>query len=540
MLRISGARVYDPLNGLAGGIRDVCIQDSQIAASLPPEAPTLDARGLVLMPGGVDMHSHIAGHTVNLARRLLPEDRRGDPQPRVAPLRSGTGGCVPSTFTTGQRYAALGYTTVMDAAVAPLRARQALAELDDTPLVDKGFYILLGNNQLLFQLIAEGRTEELRHAVGWWLNATQAYAVKLANPGGVELWKRGNRNATELDQTIDGRPLTPRQVIAALAEAANALDLPHPIHLHGLNLGQPGNAGITLQTLNTLAGQRAHLAHLQFHCYGAAPDGRHTSRAPEIIDFIDGHPELSADVGQVLFGPAVTTTADVPVSFWLHHLTRGKWASGDVECETGCGLLPLAYREASYAHALQWGLGLELFLLSRDPWRMVFSTDHPNGALFTSYPRLIRLLMDRDFRADQIRRANADAMRQTTLLDGLQREYTLSEIAIITRAGPARLLGLTQKGHLGPGADADLALYTEQANKEAMFSAPRYVFKAGEMVVGDGELRAEPNGRLLHVAPSYDPSIKRVLRPMFDEHYSVQFDNYPVPGTASRLPTEGL
>jgi len=211
-----------------------------------------------------------------------------------------------------------------------------------------------------------------------------------------------------------------------------------------------------------------------------------------------------------------------------------------VGCTTGCGLLPLAFRETNYVHTLQWGLGLELFLLSRDPWRMVFSTDHPNGALFSSYPRLIRLLMDRDFRADQIRRANPAALRHTTLLDGLQREYTLSEIAIITRAGPARLLGLTHKGHLGPGADADLTLYAEQADKEAMFGAPRYVFKAGTMVVGDGELRAEPPGRLLQAAPPYDPTIERLLRPFFDEHYSVRFDNYPVPGSAARRrPAEG-
>jgi formylmethanofuran dehydrogenase subunit A len=536
MLRITGARVYDPLNGVDGAVRDVCVQAGRIVADLPPEAPRLDASGLVLMPGGVDLHSHIAGHTLCLARRLLPEDRRGDPQPRAGRARSGTGGCAPATFTTGYRYAALGYTTVMDAAVAPLRARQALDELDDTPLLDKGFFILLGNNQLLYHLIADGRAEELRQALAWWLSATRAYAVKLANPAGVELWKRGHANATDLDQALDGGSLTPRRVILALAEAANALGLPHPIHLHCNNLGQSGNADTTLETLRTLAGHRAHLCHVQFHCYGRAPDGRPTSRAAEIVEYLDARPELSADVGQVLFGPAVTTTADVPASYWLHHLTRGKWASGDIECETGCGLLPLAYRETSYVNALQWAIGLELFLLSRDPWRMVFSTDHPNGALFSSYPRLIRLLMDREFRAEQIRRAHPAAIGRTALADGLAREYTLQEIAIITRAGPARLLGLAHKGHLGPGADADLALYAEQPDKEAMFSAPRYVLKAGEVVIGGGEFRLETAGRLLEASPAFDPAIERVLRPLFEDHYSVRFDNYPVPASPARRP----
>ncbi|MCC7361544.1 MAG: formylmethanofuran dehydrogenase subunit A [Anaerolineales bacterium] len=533
-LRIAGARVYDPANGVDGAAQEVCIRNGRIVAALPPEAATLDARGLVLMPGGVDLHSHIAGHTINLARRMMPQEHRRDPQPGRGDGRSGTGGSAPSTFATGQRYAALGYTTVMDAAIAPLRARQAVAELEDTPIVDKGFFALLGNNRLLFDLLAAGRTEEVREAVAWWLAATRAYAVKLANPGGVEQWKRSRQNVTELDEAIGGLALTPRQVIDELAQAANALGLPHPIHLHGLNLGQPGNAAVTLQTLQTLAGQRAHVCHIQFHCYGATDDGRPTSRAREIVEYLGAHPELSADVGQVLFGPAMTTTADIPVSAWLHHLTRGPWVSGDVECETGCGLQPLTYREASYAHALQWALGLELFLLSPDPWRLVFSTDHPNGALFTSYPRLIRLLMDKTFRAEQMARANPAAVRQTALADGLTREYTLGEIAIITRAGPAKLLGLTNKGHLGPGADADLALYEDQPDKEAMFSAPRYVFKAGQRVVGEGELRAEPQGQLLSVTPGYDPAIERTLRPWFADNYSVSFDNYAVPGSPAR------
>ena len=99
-----------------------------------------------------------------------------------------------------------------------------------------------------------------------------------------------------------------------------------------------------------------------------------------------------------MFGPAMTMTADAPVSAVLREITHGKWVNADTEAETGCGIVPFTYRERNYVHALQWGIGLELFLLSRDPWRIVLSTDHPNGGSFLSYPRLIRLLMDREFR----------------------------------------------------------------------------------------------------------------------------------------------
>jgi formylmethanofuran dehydrogenase subunit A len=107
MLRIAGGAVYDPANAVNGAVRDICVRDGTIVAELPDDAPVLDARGMVVMPGGVDVHSHVAAGSVNLARRLVPEEHATDPAPapRLAggqrPARSGTGGTVPSTFTTG-------------------------------------------------------------------------------------------------------------------------------------------------------------------------------------------------------------------------------------------------------------------------------------------------------------------------------------------------------------------------------------------------------------------------------------------------------
>jgi formylmethanofuran dehydrogenase subunit A len=114
------------------------------------------------------------------------------------------------------------------------------------------------------------------------------------------------------------------------------------------------------------------------------------------------------------------------------------------------------------------------------------------------------------------------------VLADLDREYTLNEIAIVTRAGPARLLGLHDKGHLGVGADADITIYEEEDDKERMFSAPRYVIKDGRPIIEDHEFRTDHQGRVLHVAPGYDPDIEKVVRPFFDDYYSIQFDNYRV------------
>jgi formylmethanofuran dehydrogenase subunit A len=118
-------------------------------------------------------------------------------------------------------------------------------------------------------------------------------------------------------------------------------------------------------------------------------------------------------------------------------------------------------------------------------------------------------------------------LRRCTLKD-LDREYSLYDIAIITRAGPARLLGLPHKGHLGPGADADITIYTPSSDRRAMFALPRMVLKRGEVIVEQGEIRQDLYGRTLHVAPEYDQGLVPDIRKWFESYYTVQFANYPV------------
>src|SRR4029079_4759344 len=96
------------------------------------------------------------------------------------------------------------------------------------------------------------------------------------------------------------------------------------------------------------------------------------------------------------------------------------------------------------------------------------------------------------------------------------------------RAGPARLLGLTSKGHLGVGADADVTVYVPDENRAAMFSTPRYVVKGGTLVVEEGELRRAPDGRRIHVRPPFDTGITRDIQRYFDQYSTVRFANYPV------------
>ena len=101
-----------------------------------------------------------------MRRRLLPDEHAADPGTRsgagrwraARTLRAPAARCR-RTFTTGYRYAGLGYTTAFDAAVAPLTARHSHSELDDTPIVDGGFYVLMGNDEYLLRQIEAGREQ---------------------------------------------------------------------------------------------------------------------------------------------------------------------------------------------------------------------------------------------------------------------------------------------------------------------------------------------------------------------------------------------
>lgn len=535
LFKISGGKVYDPVQGLDGVVTDLWIQDGRLVE--PPSDPsirparTLDATGLVIMPGGIDMHCHIAGSKVNTARKLQPEAKRNaEPVARGPRTRSGTLGSVPSTFVTGYKYAGLGYSTAFDAAIPPLAARHVHEEFADTPCIDKGFYVLLGNNHYIMEAVAQNDPAKVESFVAWLLGAAKAYAPKLVNPGGVEAWKQKQAGEMiRLDGPVPHFGVTPRQIITAVAEAAARLRLPHPVHLHANNLGLPGNWATTLETMQALEGRRAHLTHIQFHSYGGGQGDEDTfsSKVQPLADYVNSHENITVDVGQVMFGPTTIMTGDSAVGYYLQKLGGVRWFNGDVELESGCGIAPIEYKNKSLVHALQWAIGLEWYLLVDDPWRVVMSTDHPNGGSFLAYPRIIKLLMDRNYRRDLLKTCHPLVRRRSILAD-LNREYTLREICIITRSGPARILGLTHKGHLSPGADADITIYEPNDDIEKMFELPRYVIKAGQVIVENGEIREPVDGKLYHVQADYDREREAEIAAWFNDHYSLSFRNYPV------------
>jgi formylmethanofuran dehydrogenase subunit A len=556
-LIIKNGLVYDPLNKLDGEKKDIFIKDGIIVEKVNGDAKVINAAGMIIMPGGVDIHSHIAGAKVNTGRILRPDDKPPECNEKKSKVRrSGTGFSVPSTWSTGYRYAKMGYTTVCEPAMPMLKARHTHEEFLEIPIIDKLAMPIFGNNWYVLNFIRNNEIEKLAAYVNWILKATKGYAIKIVNPGGVENWAWG-KNCDSVDTPVLYWDVTPRQIVESLAKANELLNLPHSIHVHCNNLGHPGNYKHSIETFKICekikpAGDRDssfHVTHCQFNAYAGTNWGDINSGAADIADYVNSHKHMTLDSGQVVFTKYATTTmtGDGPWEFALHHLggmsSWGskpgiKWVNGQVEAESGSGVVPYFFSPKIGVNAIQWAIALELMLLIKNPWQLSHTTDHPNGAPFTTYPIVFKWLMDRKSRKDMLENVVSKKASTATSLPDLDREYTLSELCIVTRAGNAKTLGLKDRGHLGVGAIGDVAVYNLDPKTmdgkaiEKAFSSAAYTIKDGNIVVKDGKIMATTMGTLLQaegqVKDHVHEEMMEEVKARWRDHYSINFNNYAV------------
>lgn len=545
-LLIRNGLVYDPANNIEGEVMDIAVEGGKIVEEIKEKQfKTIDASGMIVLPGGVDIHTHIAGSEVNAGRLLRPEDHLKDFETKTWITRSGVGRSVPSTFTTGYRYARMGYTTVCNPSMPPLESKHTHEELNDTPMLDKVTFPLLGDWWFTLEYIRDGLIEECASHIAWMIHATKGYAIKIVNPGGVEAWGFG-RNVKDLDDPIPNFGVTPRDILRGLCKVNQILNLPHTIHVHTNRLGQPGNYQIALETMRCVEDLASndqpniHVTHCQFSSFKGSSWRNMRSGAEEIARYVNSHKHVTLDMGQIVFTDTTTMTADGPWQYILYGLSGNKWVNHDVETETGSGIVPFRYRRKNYVHAVMWSIGLELALLVKDPWRIYLTTDHPNGGPFTAYPRVISWLMSVKAREKTLKRINRKA-RAKSLLPSIDREYTLQEIAIITRAGQAKALGLGFKGNLGVGADADISIYdvdprkvdpsTDYKKFRKAFERAAYTIKEGRVIVKDGEIVNHVYGRTIWVDVKLKSpfEVSSDMKARFREYWTVEFENYIVP-----------
>jgi formylmethanofuran dehydrogenase subunit A len=513
MICIKGGKVYDPANGVDGVVKDIWIDKGCIIAE--PERPEnveiIDAAGCLIAPAGVEAHTHVAGAQLNTARRIL-----NDP--------AASQYLLPPSALAAERYLKMGYTTVFDAAMSTLFSRLTRSDLSQMPGIDRGAFTVMGDHVLLHQAVDSGDDAALRDAIGWLLQVSGGYAVKLVNPGGG-LAHKNHQAAPHLDDPIGNGKVTQRQFIQKMVCVVNDMLLPHPVHLHAGFLGVPGNSVSFCDTVRSLEGRRAHLCHIQFYCYGDDGSQGYTSAAAQVAQVFSENPELTCDIGQVIFGQAMAVSCDTSGLSYLHSLIHAPWASRQIEGEGGSACLPLAYLTKDAASAVQWAAGLELMLRFPDPARIFLTTDHPNGGQFDMYPMVISWLMDKEARQKVLHSIHKAGTEKSGLAE-IDRELSLCEIISMTSAGPAKALGLSDRGHLGVDATADIRCYQPDSDKQKMFANPCWVMRHGEIVVKNGKIITPQPGSTLAIRPDWDESRRVEIEAEMQKVLSIPVEQY--------------
>jgi formylmethanofuran dehydrogenase subunit A len=458
-----------------------------------------------------------------------------------------TGLSTPNVYRIGYEYAIMGYTVVAEPATPPVLTRHTHHEFNAIPIIDKLAYVIVDSNWLLLDLVKQGDINLLAAYLAWVLRATKTYSLKLVDPGSDFVWQLKGGSVDIYDQ-IPIYGITPADIIESVANAAQLINIPHKVHIHCNRLGYPGNYITTLKTMELSPkiqklseGLAMHITHVQFTGYKGDSWISLESGGEEIAKELNRNPYISLDLGQAIPGRSVTTmTGDAPFEFVLYHLMRGKWYSVDTESDGAAGIVPYKYRKKNYVNTIQWVIGLEITLLADDLQRVFIATDHPNAGLFTDYPLIFAWLMSKKAREDTMKNMNQRALKRSAL-PAIDRELTLYDIALMTRASPAKLLGLQEtKGHLGIGADADVAIYdinpfTTDPSKDytkiiTAFRRAWITIKDGEIVVNKGEVINPISGATYYVDPAIpedlDRELYKVLSEKVKQYYSVTMDTF--------------
>ena len=546
---IKNGFVVDPARKINGDVMDIAIKDDKIVEKVGSGAKEIDARGKVVMTGGVDIHAHVAGPKVNVGRLMRPEDKLFKSPNAQAPYRIESGFSIPSTFKTGYDYARMGYAFVMEAAMPPLHSPHVHEEIHDTPIIDQGALPVFANNWFVLEYLKNREIENSAAYTAWLLAATKGYGVKLVNPGGTAAWAWG-LNCLTLNDPVPFFDITPAEIISGLMQTNEYLGLPHSIHIHQNSLGTPGNYEITLDSFRLAEGVKAnnkfsrdsvmHSTHVQFHSYGGDSWRNFESKAKEVMDYINGQKNITVDLGCVTLDETTTMTADGPFEHHLNQLNHLKWANTDVELETAAGVVPYVYDKDIKVCGIQWAIGLELGLYAKDPMRTFITTDHPNAGPFIRYPRIIKWLMSKKAREETLESMKyTDKVIDATNIHSLDTERTLYEIAQMTRAGPAKALGLSHIfGSLAPGMEANVVVYDlnfddmpdDPEQIERAFLRSSNFIKSGDIVVKDGDIVSHGNKRTFWVNARVkeNPQVIRDIHEKFLKEYTVGLGNYTV------------
>ena len=235
-----------------------------MVADLPEDAPRIDARGMVVMPGAWTSTRTWPGRRSTWRAASHP-GRAGIPSSVPTIPRSGSGGIVPSTFVTGYRYAQLGYTTVVER--RRRRWRRGTRSSSSRHADGRHGHLRAPRRRRACSTSSAGPGAAAR-VLAWGLDAAGATGSSSSTRVGLAL----ERGVGDVGSRRRGAGVTPREVLAAMPAAVDGLGLPHPVHVIATTWVSAATEDRERHS-RPMEGRRAHLATSSSTRTAASPAG---------------------------------------------------------------------------------------------------------------------------------------------------------------------------------------------------------------------------------------------------------------------------
>ncbi len=474
-LILKNGLVFDPLNGIKGEKMDIMIKDGVIVEEVDEKkSKVIDVTDMIVVPGGIDSHTHIASQTLSIAKMM--------------------GINIPLPKQIEEEYLKTGYTFVVEAGMSFSKALHTHIVLERLRSLDKACLLRLDSNWLMIMLAQEKDLEASTNVMAWLLKGTKAYGVKLVNPLSSEAWtwRKEWKGASEKIKHLD---ISPLEYAKFVLTTLRKLNVPSPLYIHPDGAGQVGGFEEAIKCLNELKVEgKIHLAHAQYYAKGVEGE-----QVDELAEYVRTSENVEVDVGCAMLNEGILISHD---AYFISNLYRQVLFLDQIEGE---GVAFLARGRENIKSFLE--ASLKLILSVRELSKVHLSLNSPNCGTPSDYPHLYAWLMSEKAR---------NSMDDTGLLAQFEDELTLEELFVITRGAPAASLGLNSKGRLSIGADADIAVYN--FNPEVMdpsrdyeklmkaFSKVAYTIKGGEIIVKNGEVIHGVNGKTFWIKCKGEPS----------------------------------
>lgn len=399
-LKIANGQLFDPASGFHGQVGDLYVEGDRLVPHLDQVDEVLDARGLAVLAGGIDLRAPVAGFGLPLLAL------RGQ---AAAPCQ------------VGEAYALLGYTHVHEPCLTLTTAAAVHRQLAALAVVDASASLLVNLRDFDLALKDPGALPEVGATLSHLLERHRCLDLRLAEPFVRYRQEYYRHRAIETPRALE--------LLAQLAE------------LIGRRFTLEAQPELWQSGLPTPA--RFHLAGLS----------RALAR--------DEDAEAAAALLQA------GATGDLGLAW-------PRPPALPVRVDLG-GFAPLLLNPQPEAAAVGRALGLAL---ENPGGNLAFSSLGPVSQLTEDYPRLLGWLWHAQTRPREWHWVPPD------------KTWSLADWAMATRALPARILGLADRGRLAPGARADVALYDlppedQRAQWPHSLGRCRILIKAGEVVVKD-------------------------------------------------------